>query len=154
MVVIAWKKRNCCRKEPNITNCTCMALHGYSLQLGKMLDNLEWSEDQIEACTKLRKIPLYQCAVFWDGVSSSFPCFFFCVGVGQGCLILMRGGHEAGEGTPSFPNNKLRDMFGFILRSHQSVRPATKGRALSMLSPSAEGEEARYPPLESILMDI
>ena len=28
------------RKEPNITNRTCMALYGYSLQLDKMLGNL------------------------------------------------------------------------------------------------------------------
>ena len=52
----------------------------------------------------------------------------------------MRGGHEVGGRDP----NEFRDIFGFILRSHQCVRPATKGRALSMLPPSAEGgEEAR-----------
>ena len=45
---------------------------------------------------------------------------------------LMRGGHEAGGRDP---NNEFRDIFWFILWSH--VRPATKGRALSLLSPSA-----------------
>ena len=44
---------------------------------------------------------------------------------------LMWGGHEAGGRDP----NEFRDIFWFILWSH--VRPATKGRALSLLSPSA-----------------